>query len=55
MKTKKYFFSFSFFLGTIGFGDLVPGDSVVGSSSQEKLVICSLYLLAGNCLNFIEC
>lgn len=34
-------------LGTIGFGDLVPGASVVGKSSQEKLVICSLYLLAG--------
>lgn len=34
--------------GTIGFGDLVPGASVVGSdSSQEKLVICSLYLLTG--------
>ncbi|CAG2104187.1 unnamed protein product [Medioppia subpectinata] len=38
-------------LSTIGFGDLVPGASVVGSdSSQEKLVICSLYLLAGMAL-----
>nr|XP_027203323.1 two pore potassium channel protein sup-9-like [Dermatophagoides pteronyssinus] len=38
-------------LSTIGFGDLVPGASVVDSSgSQEKLVICSLYLLAGMAL-----
>lgn len=38
-------------LSTIGFGDLVPGASVVGNSgSQEKLVICSLYLLAGMAL-----
>ncbi|KAH9501844.1 two pore domain potassium channel [Dermatophagoides farinae] len=38
-------------LSTIGFGDLVPGASVVESSgSQEKLVICSLYLLAGMAL-----
>ncbi|XP_022700770.1 uncharacterized protein LOC111267064 isoform X2 [Varroa jacobsoni] len=32
-------------LSTIGFGDFVPGVSDTGS--QEKLVICSLYLLAG--------
>lgn len=37
-------------LSTIGFGDLVPGDSVVSDSSQEKLVICSLYLLLGMAL-----
>ncbi|OTF70807.1 hypothetical protein BLA29_008259 [Euroglyphus maynei] len=38
-------------LSTIGFGDLVPGASVVDSTgSQEKLVICSLYLLAGMAL-----
>lgn len=36
-------------LSTIGFGDLVPGDSISGadSKSQEKLVICSLYILFG--------
>ncbi|UXI14637.1 Potassium channel subfamily K member 18 [Sarcoptes scabiei] len=35
-------------LSTIGFGDLVPGASIVDNSgSQEKLAICSLYLLAG--------
>ncbi|XP_022238374.1 TWiK family of potassium channels protein 7-like [Limulus polyphemus] len=38
-------------LSTIGFGDLVPGDSVVSDQgSQEKLVICSLYLLIGMAL-----
>jgi len=38
-------------LSTIGFGDLVPGASVVGNSGSEgKLVICSLYLLAGMAL-----
>ncbi|KAJ6216810.1 hypothetical protein RDWZM_007967 [Blomia tropicalis] len=38
-------------LSTIGFGDLVPGATVVGSSSSEgKLVICSLYLLTGMAL-----
>ncbi|XP_013794201.1 TWiK family of potassium channels protein 7-like [Limulus polyphemus] len=38
-------------LSTIGFGDLVPGDSVVSDrGSQEKLVICSLYLLIGMAL-----
>ncbi|KAG1661506.1 Potassium channel subfamily K member 18 [Nymphon striatum] len=35
-------------LSTIGFGDLVPGSSVVSDGgSQEKLVFCSLYLLIG--------
>lgn len=34
-------------LSTIGFGDFVPGTSVDPSSSQEKLVLCSLYLIVG--------
>lgn len=36
-------------LSTIGFGDLVPGVAVVSGEggSQERMVICSLYLLAG--------
>ena len=36
-------------LSTIGFGDLVPGDAVVAGEggSQERLIICSLYLLTG--------
>lgn len=34
-----------------GFGDLVPGDSVISEGgSQEKLVMCSLYLLFGMAL-----
>ncbi|XP_013790642.1 potassium channel subfamily K member 18-like, partial [Limulus polyphemus] len=38
-------------LSTIGFGDLVPGHSVAsGQASQEKLIICSLYLLIGMAL-----
>ncbi|KAG8196592.1 hypothetical protein JTE90_014153 [Oedothorax gibbosus] len=38
-------------LSTIGFGDLVPGVSVVSDDgTQEKLVICSLYLLVGMAL-----
>lgn len=38
-------------LSTIGFGDLVPGDSVVSDEgTQEKLVMCSLYLLIGMAL-----
>ncbi|XP_064460217.1 potassium channel subfamily K member 18-like isoform X2 [Ornithodoros turicata] len=47
-------------LSTIGFGDLVPGDNVVSDSgSQEKLVICSLYLLTGlaliaMCFNLVQ-
>lgn len=36
-------------LSTIGFGDLVPGAAVVAGEggSQERLIICSLYLLTG--------
>lgn len=36
-------------LSTIGFGDLVPGVAVVSGEggSQERMVLCSLYLLAG--------
>ncbi|KAI1292325.1 TWiK family of potassium channels protein 7 [Halotydeus destructor] len=36
-------------LSTIGFGDLVPGNSVVNGEEglQERMVICSLYLLTG--------
>ncbi|XP_055939384.1 potassium channel subfamily K member 18-like [Argiope bruennichi] len=47
-------------LSTIGFGDLVPGDSVVSDDgTQEKLVICSLYLLTGMaliamCFNLVQ-
>ncbi|XP_076363165.1 TWiK family of potassium channels protein 7-like [Tachypleus tridentatus] len=48
-------------LSTIGFGDLVPGDTVVSDTtgSQEKLVICSLYVLGGMaliamCFNLVQ-
>ncbi|XP_076344207.1 TWiK family of potassium channels protein 7-like [Tachypleus tridentatus] len=48
-------------LSTIGFGDLVPGDTVVSGTtgSQEKLVICSLYVLGGMaliamCFNLVQ-
>lgn len=36
-------------LSTIGFGDLVPGSTVISveGGSQKRMVICSLYLLAG--------
>ncbi|ESN93130.1 hypothetical protein HELRODRAFT_89246 [Helobdella robusta] len=34
-------------LSTIGFGDFVPGASLDPSSSQEKLVLCTLYLIVG--------
>ena len=34
-------------LSTIGFGDFVPGTSLDPSSSQEKLVLCTLYLIIG--------
>lgn len=36
-------------LSTIGFGDLVPGNAVVSGEggNQQRMVICSLYLLAG--------
>ncbi|KRZ19799.1 Potassium channel subfamily K member 18, partial [Trichinella pseudospiralis] len=36
-------------LTTIGFGDMVPGKSL-DSGSEEKLIICSLYLLFGMAL-----
>uniref|UniRef100_A0A158R677 Ion_trans_2 domain-containing protein n=1 Tax=Syphacia muris TaxID=451379 RepID=A0A158R677_9BILA len=36
-------------LSTIGFGDIVPGQSL-GEGSQEKLVVCALYLLFGMAL-----
>lgn len=39
---------FSFItLSTIGFGDFVPGASLDAFASQEKLVLCSLYLVCG--------
>jgi len=34
-------------LSTIGFGDFVPGTSLDDWSSQQKLVLCSLYLICG--------
>jgi len=34
-------------LSTIGFGDYVPGTSLNAWASQEKLVLCALYLLFG--------
>ena len=34
-------------LSTIGFGDFVPGTSLNAWASQEKLVLCSLYLVCG--------
>ncbi|KAK6192352.1 hypothetical protein SNE40_003832 [Patella caerulea] len=34
-------------LSTIGFGDFVPGTSLDSWSSQEKNIICSVYLLFG--------
>jgi len=34
-------------LSTIGFGDFVPGTSPDAWNSQEKLVLCALYLLVG--------
>lgn len=38
-------------LSTIGFGDLVPGSGTVSDDgSQDKLVLCSLYLLVGMAL-----
>uniref|UniRef100_A0A915Q7B5 Potassium channel domain-containing protein n=1 Tax=Setaria digitata TaxID=48799 RepID=A0A915Q7B5_9BILA len=36
-------------LSTIGFGDIVPGQSL-GEGSQEKLIVCGLYLLFGMAL-----
>ena len=34
-------------LSTIGFGDFVPGASTYTLSNQEKLIICSFYLIFG--------
>ncbi|KAI0226696.1 hypothetical protein LSAT2_022845, partial [Lamellibrachia satsuma] len=34
-------------LSTIGFGDIVPGTDMKEWSSQEKLVLCSLWLAFG--------
>lgn len=34
-------------LSTIGFGDFVPGTSIQSWASQEKRIICTLYLLFG--------
>ena len=34
-------------LSTIGFGDYVPGTSLDASASQEKMVLCALYLVFG--------
>ena len=34
-------------LTTIGFGDYVPGTAIDSWASQEKLIICSMYLLFG--------
>uniref|UniRef100_A0AC34GL32 Potassium channel domain-containing protein n=1 Tax=Panagrolaimus sp. ES5 TaxID=591445 RepID=A0AC34GL32_9BILA len=36
-------------LSTIGFGDIVPGQSL-DEGSQEKLIVCALYLLFGMAL-----
>lgn len=46
-------------LSTIGFGDLVPGKSVLATGSTKKLIICSLYLLFGMaliamCVNLVQ-
>ncbi len=40
----------SILFSTIGFGDIVPGKSLAQEGSQEKLLICSLYLLFGMAL-----
>lgn len=34
-------------LSTIGFGDYVPGTSLDAWNSQEKLILCALYLIFG--------
>ena len=34
-------------LSTIGFGDYVPGTSLDASASQQKMVLCALYLVFG--------
>ncbi|XP_076336109.1 TWiK family of potassium channels protein 7-like [Tachypleus tridentatus] len=48
-------------LSTVGFGDLVPGDTVVSDAeqSQQTLIICSFYLLGGMaliamCFNLVQ-
>jgi potassium channel subfamily K protein len=39
---------FSFItMSTIGLGDYVPGNSINDTQSQEKLALCSLYLILG--------
>ncbi|CAD5231770.1 unnamed protein product [Bursaphelenchus xylophilus] len=37
-------------LSTIGFGDIVPGQTLDDEDSQEKLIVCALYLLFGMAL-----
>jgi len=34
-------------LSTIGFGDYVPGTSLDAAASQEKMVLCAMYLVFG--------
>ena len=47
MKFEKSHFPALF--STIGFGDIVPGQSL-DEGSQEKLIVCALYLLFGMAL-----
>ncbi|KJH49843.1 hypothetical protein DICVIV_04027 [Dictyocaulus viviparus] len=39
----------TFYFSTIGFGDIVPGQAL-DEGSQEKLIVCALYLLFGMAL-----
>ena len=34
-------------MSTIGLGDYVPGNSIKETQAEEKLVLCSFYLLMG--------